>query len=176
MNESRRYGNYTITCLFGTIGGEDRAGVIDLWMRNQVLPPGESAEQRVNQVVLAARETASGKVIGVNTVYRARLFADGEEYYMYRIYIQPDHRIFDLSGFMAKFAYEVLNRQYRPGEPIGLAFLTDNPKLQRPGKMTQLKRRGWEHLGRGPLGRDLWRKMFSPDHPNPDKQDKYDHE
>lgn len=162
MNESRNYGNYTITCLVGTMGEEDRAGVIDLWMRNQILPPGESAEQRVNQVVLTARETALGNVIGVNTVYMERSQADGPEYYMYRTFIQPDHRINGMSRFMLNFAYEVLNRRYRAGEPVGLAFLTDNLKLQRPGAMTLLKRDGWEYVGRGPLGRDLWRRMFSP--------------
>lgn len=160
MNESRLYGNYTVTSVFENIGDVDRAGVIDLWLRNQALPPEESAEQRVNQVVLVARETASGSVIGVNSVFRARLAPDDQEHYMYRTFIQPDHRIHDLSGFMLGLAYEVLNRRYCAGEPVGLAFLTDNPKLQRRGAMTLLKRRCWEHVGRGPLGRDLWRKMF----------------
>ena len=162
MDGLRQYGNYTLTCHFGTISEEDRAGVIDFWKRNNALPPGETAEQRVNQVLLMARETASGSVIGVNSVYRGGLRDDGPEYYMYRTFIQPDHRRYGLSEFMLGLAYEVLNRQYRAGEPVGLAFLTDNPKLQRPGAMALGKRKGWEHLGRGPLGRDLWRKMFSP--------------
>ena len=166
MNESRQYGLYTVTCLFENIGEDDRARVIDLWTRNQILPPGESAEQRVNQVVLVARETTSGNVIGVNTVFRAQLNAESPEYYMYRTFIQPGQRVYDLPGFMIGFAFETLNQRYCAGKPVGLVFLTDNPKLQRPGTVIQLKRRGWEHLGRGPQGRDLWRKMFLPVQPN----------
>ena len=163
MYGSRQYGNYTLACHFGTIIGEERAGVLDFWTRNNALPPGESAEQRVNQVVLTAwAKTATRRVIGANSVYRERWGADGPEYYMYRTFIQPDHRRYGLSGVMLELAFEVLNRQYRAGEPVGLAFLTDNPKLQRPGAMILGKRKGWEHLGRGPLGRDLWRKLFSP--------------
>jgi hypothetical protein len=66
---------------------------------------------------------------------------------------------------MLNFAHEVLNRRYDAAEPVGLAFLTDNLKLQRPGAMTLLRRDGWEYNGRGPLGRDLWRRMFSPVRP-----------
>jgi hypothetical protein len=61
---------------------------------------------------------------------------------------------------MTKFAYEAFNKRYSKGDPVGLAFVTENRKLQRPGIMTLLKRSGWEYLGRGAEDLDLWRKLF----------------
>ncbi|MEI7824153.1 MAG: hypothetical protein WCI01_02565 [Chlorobiaceae bacterium] len=158
--EIRLYRNYNASFVFETIGDEDRAGVIDLWRRTQALPSGESAERRVSEIVIVVRESSSGMVVAVNSVFRAKLNPESEEYYIFRSFIDPAHRGGRLILFMTRFAYEALNEMYRPGSPAGLFFFTDNKKLQRPCIMERIKREGFEYLGRGPLGRDIWRKLF----------------
>jgi hypothetical protein len=158
--ETRHYRNYTASFVFEAIGDEDKAGVIDLWRRTQALPPGESAERRVAEIVIVVRESLSGIVVAVNSVFRAKLNPESPDYYIFRSFIDPAHRVGQLIVFMTRFAYEELNRIHRPGGPTGLFFFTDNKKLQQPGIMKRIKREGYEYLGRGPLGRDKWRKLF----------------
>ena len=74
------YRNYTMSFVFESIRDEDKAGVIDLWQRNQALPPGESAERRVAEIVIVVRESLSGIVVGVNSVFRARLNPESQDY------------------------------------------------------------------------------------------------
>ena len=162
MIESRLYGNYTLSFVYGAINDEDRSGIIDLWLRNKALPSRESAEQRVSQVVVIVREGSSGQIIGVNTVYPSKLQVDGPDYYLYRMFIDPMHRSQNMFVFVTRFAYEMLNQRYRKGSPVGLAFFTENPKLQRPGMMAHMRRSGYEYLGRGANGYDYWRKLFVP--------------
>jgi len=158
--ETRHYRNYIASFVFETIGDEDRAGVIDLWRRTQALPPDESAERRVAEIVIVVRESSSGTVVAVNSVFRAKLNPESPDYYLFRSFIDPAHRGSELIFFMTRFAYEQLNLRHRPGSPAGLFFFTDNKKLQWPGIMERMKREGLEYLGRGPLGRDQWRKLF----------------
>lgn len=158
--ETRQYRNYHASFVFEGIGDEDKAGVIDFWKRTHALPPDESADRRAEEVVIIVREFVTGMVVAVNSVFQAKLNPEGEDYYVYRIFIDPAHRVHDLIGFMTGFAYEELNQRYRPGSPIGLCFFTDNQKLQRPGVIGRLQRSGWEQLGKDHFGRGLWHKLF----------------
>ncbi|MBZ4219503.1 MAG: hypothetical protein LAC69_04860 [Chlorobium sp.] len=158
--EIRHYQNYIASFVFEAIGDEDRAGVIDLWRRTQALPPGELAERRVTEIVIVVRESLSGIVVAVNSVFRAKLNPESPDYYVFRSFIDPAHRGSRLIAFMTRFAYEALNQMHRPGGPAGLFFFTDNKKLQRPCIMERIKQEGFEYLGRGPLGRDKWCKLF----------------
>jgi tetratricopeptide (TPR) repeat protein len=158
--ETRQYRNYHASFVFEDIGDENKAGVINFWKRTHALPPDESADRRVGEVAIIVRESVTGIVVAVNSIFQARLNPEGEDYYVYRIFIDPAHRVHNLIGFMTRFAYEELNQRHRPGSPRGLCFFTDNQKLQRPGVIARLKRSGWEQLGKDSFKRDLWHKLF----------------
>ena len=158
--ESRQYRNYRASFVFEVIGDEDKGGVMDFWKRTHALPPDESADRRAEQVVIIVRESSTGIVVAVNSIFQAKLNPEGEDYYVYRTFIDPAHRVHDLIGFMTVFAYEALNQRHCPGSPTGLCFFTDNQKLQRPGVMARLQRNGWARLGKDSFGRDLWHKLF----------------
>lgn len=153
------YHGYTIANVYRNIPAGLRGEIIDLWLRHRVIPSQGEAQRRVDQVVLAIRNPA-GRMAGVTTAYVGDFQQPGNSYYFYRMFIQPDDRIPGMMRFVTLRTRDVLAAHHRPGGPQGMIIVTENQKLMRPGMRRMFERNGYEYLGRGPKGNDIWRSMF----------------
>lgn len=153
------YHGYAIDNVFQAVPPALRDEIIDLWRRNQILPGPEEALRRVNQVVLAIRNPA-GQVAGVSTAYVGDFQQRGNSYWFYRMFIQPADRVPGLMRFVTLRTCGILGERHVPGGPKGVIIVTENRKLMRPGMRRMFERNGYEYMGRGPKGHDVWRVLF----------------
>lgn len=161
MDADYDYHGYTIYNVYHAVPAGLRDEIIDLWRRNRILPHPDEAERRVDEVVLVIRGPA-GQIVGVSTVYIGDFQQPGNSYYFYRMFIQPADRIPGLMRFVALRTREILKAQHVPGTdgPQGVIHVNENQKLMRPGMKRMFERNGYEYLGRGPKGNDIWRYLF----------------
>lgn len=159
MSGGYDYHGYTIYNVYKTVSGDLRDEIIDLWRRNRILPGPEEARRRVDQVVLAIRNPA-GQVVGVTTVYTGDFQQRGNVYYFYRMFIQPSDRIPGLMRSVTLRTRDLLRERHTPDGPRGVIIVTENAKLMRPGMRRMFERNGYEYMGRGPKGNDVWRALF----------------
>ncbi|MCS3904527.1 hypothetical protein J2T55_002566 [Methylohalomonas lacus] len=159
INHEFDYHGYLIQNVFQAIPDDVGAEIIDLWLRNRAVAGRQVAEQRVNQVVLTIRNPEK-RLVGVSTVYIGDFLRPGQRYYFYRMFIQPGDRRPGLMRCVSLRTRDLLKQQNPPDGPKGLIIVTENQKLMRPGMKRMFERNGYEYLGRGPRGNDLWRYQF----------------
>ena len=159
MKETWDHGNHRIEYIYQRSRPRLQADIIEFWKRNSALPPGSDPQQRVREVVLVAFN-ASGEVVGVNTVFTGRLAAGGPLLFFYRQFIQPADRVPGMMRFMIVRAWEALRDHSMEEKPVGVVFVSENPKLLRPGVVALLGRLGWHVSGKTPKQQEIWRKDF----------------
>lgn len=153
------YHGYTIDNVYSAVSAELRGEIVEMWLRNGVIPSREIAERRVSQVVLAIRNPA-GQMAGVSTAYAGDFQQAGNRYFFYRMFIQPADRITNLMRFVTLRTADILQAHYVPGGPQGMLIVTENQKLMRQGMKSMFERNGFEFFGRDHRGLDIWRWKF----------------
>ncbi len=121
---------YRLKLVHGCLETAEASAIIAMWLAAGVLSPAE-AQRRVAEVVLTVHDPAD-LVVGVNTVYPARLQAEGPTYYFYRTFLLPEAR--GLSGLpRAMLALAIVHLRWRSEGHAGMVAVTENPKLMRRG-------------------------------------------
>ena len=154
------YGNYTLRNVFRTINDEQRAACVEMWLRNKALPSAESAWQRAEQVCYLLTETATGRLVGVNTLYVDSLVTGGPQFFLNRMFIEPDYRNSRLMiiGTRAMLCYA---KTHLSGEGLsGVVNINENTKLARPAINRLFHKAGYRKQGQL-NGKDVWYFEFA---------------
>lgn len=149
------YGRYRLRNVHGAIGPREQQACVELWLRNGVITSPKAAWERSRQVCYLMHERDTGRLAGVNTLYRDRLTADGPDYLLHRMFIQPEYRDSRLmiTATAATLCYAG-TRLKDSGVP-GVMDIQENPKLGRPGVTRIRCRLGYRHQGQW-QGQELW--------------------
>lgn len=141
------FGSYTLQNVFQSITEEQRRACVELWLRNRVIPTEQAALQRSNQVCYFITDSASGQCVGVNTLYRDRLVANGPEFFFNRMFIDPDYRNSRLmiTGTAMMLCYAKTRLAGLGVE--GVININENTKLSRPGMNKIFTRLGYRSIG-----------------------------
>lgn len=144
-----------IVPVFGCLGRQRAAELSEFWLsRGAIRDPAEARRRTAEAVFLVL---ADERIVGVNTVYRAQL----GEYWFYRRFMDPAHRLAGLGPRLFRATVELLaGRRDADGNPRGIAVVAENPKLARPGARRMLARLGLRACGQTPRGQDVWRLDF----------------
>lgn len=146
---------YRLEVVRGRLGRDTAEAIIQMWLVAGALSPAE-ARRRVQEVVCVLRDPA-GKLVGVNTVYAARLPGQERPYHFYRTFLLRTARgITAVPRCMLRLAVDHLRGTERANGAQGLVVVTENPKLMRRGAMTALSELGLERIGRDARGCDVW--------------------
>ncbi len=157
--ESVRFHNYSVAAVHGRMTLEWREAVVAMWWRNRLLPTLQAAWQRVDEVAMMIR-AEDGTLVGVATVYEAGFREPEDRYWFYRMFIEPKHRVPGMMRFVTLWTREYFRDHHLPGGPKDVILITENPKLKRPGMRRMFERNGYEYLGSGPRGNDIWCASF----------------
>ena len=152
------FSDYRITSVYGQVNSELAEELVAFWVHDQEILDLDTAKQRAPEVVFIARNTA-GQIIGVSTVYISTLRRD-ERYYFYRMFIRPGDRVFGMMSFMTSKTRDYLCSFSISDKPNGVAFVSENPKLMRPGMRRELERLDFTCIGKTPDGFDVWKSDF----------------
>jgi hypothetical protein len=153
---------YRLKLVYGQLPPAGAEAIVAMWLAAGVLPEAE-ARRRVAEVACVVYDPG-GRVVGVNTVYPARLQVDGPAYYFYRTFLLPEARaLMGLPRAMLRLAMEHL-RARRDGL-AGLVVVTENPKLMRRAVIARLAALGFRRLGKDPRGYDVWCFRFDAESP-----------
>lgn len=156
------YRDYAIHVVHGSVDTRLADEISAFWLDNEAMADPIETARRVADVVCVARN-AAGEIVGVNSVYLSALYQPSRLYYFYRIFLRKQDRVLGLSARMRKLCVDHLRAA--GGDILGVAMVTENPKLMKPAARRMLARAGWQYLGRGPLGRDVWTIEFAQSTP-----------
>jgi len=158
------YGDYSIRVVHGAVNPDLSNEIADFWLMNQAITDPHEAARRVDDVICVARNTAD-EIVGINSIYVSALNQPSQRYYFYRIFLRKQDRVLGLAARMRCMCVDYL-RVHSVGSDIsGVAMVTENPKLMKNAAQRMLARAGWQHVGRGPLGRDVWKIEFNRSNP-----------
>ena len=154
------YHGYSLFAVYGVTTQKCRKEILELWQRNNAIASSYINEDRARQVVYMIRN-ASDQLVGVSTVYVSNFKRPGNPYFFYRMFIQQGDRVPGLMRFVTLRTRDLLAANHKQGQPHGLLIVTENQKLMRPGMQRMFNRNGFEYLGQGPRGNDIWVSHFN---------------
>jgi hypothetical protein len=78
------------------------------------------------------------------------------------MFIEPGSRVHGLFNkvFYTTFANLAGSYSIETGAPVGVAFIAENPKFDRPGSTQALECSGLKKIGTDLRGKTVWRKNF----------------
>ncbi len=155
------FNDYRLIPVFRSTTPEQRAEVVDFWLREGALKNRPIAEQRAFELAYLIRDRQR-MLAGVSTAQLAPAPGpDGQPAYFLRTFIRPADRTPGLPQRVIRETWQLLKRRTPPDGPQGAYLVGENPKLKRPGMQEQLARRGWDYLGLNAKGLPVWGKPFS---------------
>lgn len=119
---------YKVKVVYNNIDNKLQNQIIDLWVKNKVLPFAE-AKRRVSEVVTVGYNQ-NQEIIGVSTVYSRYFSPLNGNYYFYRMFVAPDYRnrlIKRDGGDFMSVTYEHL--QSNPSNHKGIIVVIENTKI-----------------------------------------------
>jgi len=141
------FGAYTLKNVYQNITEQQQQACVEMWLRNRVIPNEQAALERSKQVCYFITETASEKLIGVNTLYAGQVMQGGPQIYLNRMFIDPKYRDSRLmitgTAMMLCFAKTHLADEGYPG----VVNINENKKLSRPGMNRIFERLGYTKKG-----------------------------
>jgi hypothetical protein len=153
------YGPYTLQNVFRTITKEQQRACVELWIRNQALSSEIAAWIRSEEVCYFITETATGNLVGMNTLYIDHLSAPDGRYLFYRMFIDPlfrNSRLMIVGTAMAACYAKIHLAKYGV---LGVVNVNENPKLARRGLATVFSRLGYQVIDQQD-GHDSWLFLF----------------
>ncbi|MCU0972151.1 MAG: hypothetical protein MUF57_10355 [Gammaproteobacteria bacterium] len=156
--------NCRIFWIRGAVTPEVQSRLVAFWLDNKAIEDRAEAERRVSEVgCIVVNEQA--EIVGVNTLF-AHPLTDGKPYWFYRTFLRPDVRQVGLSTAVFNFTKKKLKDAPRgPDDPRGIAVISENPKLQRPGGRRRLEALGLRQVASSARGLPVWLLDF--DEPQP---------
>ena len=137
------FGAYTLLNVYQKITEEQKHACVEMWLRNRVLPNKQAALERSKEVCYFITETASDKLIGVNTLYQSHVTNSTPKVFLNRMFIDPAYRNSRLmitgTAVMLCYAKTQLADQGIPG----VVNINENKKLSRPGASQIFERLGY---------------------------------
>ena len=149
---------YRMIAVYGAVDAGLGQEIVDFWQRNRAIADPREAQRRSAEVVFTVRDS-TGCLVGVSTVYEAKIQGD-RRYFFYRMFIQPRDRVPGLMRRVVLATRDYLRDLRLPGKPRGIVIVAENPKLTGRGMRRQFRRYGWQLLGRTPRGQDVWKSDF----------------
>lgn len=113
------------------LSAEDNQQIMHLWTERAGLKVTE-ANRRQQELVLITRER-SGKIVGLATVYKARLEQIHNWVYLYRCFIDPDFRAPALDTQMlykTKMKLEAKSQADTESKCVGVAIIIQNEMIK----------------------------------------------
>ncbi len=156
------YHKYRILNVYGKTDEAAREKIIACWHRNKLFlkMPSVKLERRARQVVYMVLNRQE-QVVGVSTVFIAKLPRDGQSYFFYRMFIQPPDRIYGMMKLLTIESCKFLADTPQSDQTMGVIIFTENKKLMRPGLKRMFQKNHFEYLGKNPKNQDVWRWAFS---------------
>lgn len=142
-----RFSKYTLTNVFEKITVPQREACIELWTRNRVIHSKQEALARTDQVCYFITETQTGKLIGVNTLYKSANHSTGNGVWLYRMFIDPQHRNTRIM-IIGTAMMLCFSKMYLADRGLkGVVNINENSKLRRAGTARLFKRLGYRKVG-----------------------------
>jgi hypothetical protein len=142
-----RFNKYTLTNVFEKITLPQRKACIELWLRNRVINDKEEALARSDQVCYFITETQTGKLIGVNTLYKSANHSTGNGVWLNRMFIDPKHRNTRVM-IVGTAMMLCFSKTYLADRGLkGVVNINENTKLRRAGTARLFKRLGYRVVG-----------------------------
>lgn len=140
----------------GKLNRADGEALIAFWLAEGALPDEHQARQRLNQVVLLARDEQND-VAGVCTAIAQKPPAIGQPLYYYRSFIGRRWRTTRLVYNLLKHAQKLLEEDARAsGWPcIGILLELENSRFGEKGRMPVWPRLDFTYVGQSPRGLEL---------------------
>jgi len=158
------YNGYELLDVYRKLEPTDLDEVVRFWRLNDALPEGladESARQRAGQVAVAV--VREGEIAALTSVYVAKAPRDGQPYYFYRKFVQPEHRIYLMWREMLAQTYEILKAWkplHLPRKPLGMIVVPENRKLTRKSVLRAGNKIGFFTVGYLPNGDPVYGRKF----------------
>lgn len=162
MKNLIHYHDYCIVNVYRKTDESTREKIIACWQRNKLFLRMSPAhlEDRAHQVVYMVLNRQE-QVVGVSTVFLAKLPRDGQTYFFYRLFIQPLDRIYGMMKWLTISTSQCLEDSPPSAKAMGVIIFTENEKLMRPGMKRMFQSNGFEYLGKNPKQQDVWRWPFA---------------
>jgi hypothetical protein len=149
------HGRYRLQNVFRSAGPREQQACVEFWIRGGVLVSPKAAWERSREVCYMLKEDATGRLVGVNSLYPDRAPGGGPTFFQNRMYIHPDFRDSRLM-IVATAATLCYAKTRLDGEGIpGIVNVNENAKLARPGMRRIFSRLGYRRLPQEG-GRDAW--------------------
>jgi len=152
------YKDLSIHFIYQKLSSTEAKNIKQFWLDSGAISDLNIIRERLSQVVLVVKNKEN-KIIGISSVY-AGLLQD-KPYFFYRMFIDPNYRNTRLMAVMTMQTWLDLSRR-KNFSPIGMAIITENPKLQRSGFRKYFKRvLGFQYLGQNEIQQDIWFLNFN---------------
>lgn len=154
---------FRIFWVLDSLSAEMKTELVKFWLVNGAITNPDEAWRRTLEVGCIAYN-ANDEIVGVSSIYRDRLQAEGSVYWFYRTFIRLDSRVLGLSSRIFDTTFnQLLGMSSRISDaPCGVIVVTENAKLESRSAMQRLQRMGLERLGNDQRGMSVWRKSFHP--------------
>jgi hypothetical protein len=110
-----------------------RQGIENLWRSENVLTDQNRIEERLRQVVMVVRDSATGKLAGVSTAQKRKMPAlNNHHLYEFRCFIGEVYRVAGLDVKLSRMTFDFLEsiRDQDEHKPIGIFSVLENEKLK----------------------------------------------
>lgn len=148
-------GRYRLHNVFRSISPREQQECAELWLRHGVIMSPRAAWERSREVCYLLRECATGRLVGLNTLYPDRVAADGPECLQNRMFIQPESRDSRLMITATAATLCYAKTRLEDDGIQGILNINENPKLGRPGMRRIFSRLGYRWQGQR-RGQDIW--------------------
>jgi hypothetical protein len=135
--------NYELKVVRHSLTPEIRKKIIDLWVRNNIIPEIEAID-RVNHAVCVIIEKSTENIIGVSTSKINYLSSLNSMYYFYGMFIDINHigKVFiHKQPWILRTTFEVLKNEEN-SNILGIAAVLENPKISNK----YMKKLGWNKV------------------------------
>jgi hypothetical protein len=152
--------NFTLDPVLGRITAAQADEVRELWIAAGVLTPTEAA-RRTGEVLFLIRETKSGVLAGVCTVYPAPLGETARIYWHFRMFLRPAFRgCPGLPRFLLLASHRHLQESPPPSAhgARGVAVVAENPTFRTPRTRIYFARQRppWTRFGIDARGNEIF--------------------
>ncbi|MBJ7327234.1 MAG: hypothetical protein JHC52_07805 [Chthoniobacterales bacterium] len=158
------FGTFMLRPVMGCITEEESNEVRDMWVGERVLAEAEAA-RRTREVLFLIRESQSGELAGVCTVYPGPLGKTGRTYWHYRMFMRKKFRgVLGLPHFVLFTTRSYLEEHPPAGSEgiCGVLIVAENPAFRRHYFREHFAKQKppWILFGTNPRGRDIFYRDF----------------
>jgi hypothetical protein len=119
--------------VYGRLSEPAKQAITALWKAEDALTDQEQMEERLKQVVIIIRDSASGVVAGVSTAQKKRMQAlNNRHLYEFRCFIGANHRIAGLDVKLSRETFDFLEKLSKSDQhhPVGIFSILENETLK----------------------------------------------